>query len=242
MLNRGYHTERQETVEQMMQVTTVLMLIKCNNPVAGEKDLFLINYPGFEPPTKKKQPVKCLWSCSTTGRWCIPAYSAQLGAWVLSMLTNWCLFTWFFMKETAGTWQEGMHSLGAQGCVCQYLIHYRVAFFSSLPCPSYAPYCPPNLRAWTHFPSFFFPLPVSDLESKRRGGDAWFGEVSVCAGLGRRMSYIRGKWDTVGSWATQSIKTLNSWWQRHVFYWSYEKVSNAHLASGQKPSLDCNFP
>lgn len=133
MLNRGYHAERQETVEQMMQVTTVVMLVKCNDPVGGEKDLFLRNYPGFESPTKTKQPVKCLWSCSTTGRWCTPLYSTQLGVWVLSMLTNRCLFTWIFMKETLGMWQEGMHSLEAQGCVCQYLIHYRVVFFF-LPC------------------------------------------------------------------------------------------------------------
>lgn len=31
----------------------MLMLIKWNDPAAPKKDFFLINYPGFEPPTIK---------------------------------------------------------------------------------------------------------------------------------------------------------------------------------------------
>lgn len=132
----------------------------------------------------------------------ILAYSAQLGVWVLAMFISWCPFTWVLMKEMGGTWQAGMHSLWgtrlymsiAHPLLCSICFLLASSFF--------VPYSPPNLHAWTGFSIHFsFPLPEFDLETKRKERDAWFGEISVCAGIERTKSYFSGKWDTVRSWA-----------------------------------------
>ena len=77
----------------------MLMLIKWSDPVAGKKDLFLINYPGCKPPPPPncQVPVELQYHRSVT--YWIPAYSAWQGVWILSIFVSWCLFAWVFVKE-----------------------------------------------------------------------------------------------------------------------------------------------